>query len=63
MTEIGPVAQQGVISTQMARVQNDAPTAASEPPQEAVADATQTPPPPPPPPAETGRGTVVDTTA
>lgn len=55
MSGIGPVAQQGIISTQVERVQNDRPTA-TEAPQ------VETPPPPPPPP-ETGRGGAVDTSA
>lgn len=54
---IGPVAQQGVISTQVEQIRT--PTPAAEPPK-AQAEA---PPPPPPPPADSGRGTQVDTSA
>lgn len=57
--QVGTVAQQGIISTQVERIQNDKPTAAEAPkPQQAEA-----PPPPPPPPADSGRGASVDTTA
>ncbi|MDD3183090.1 MAG: hypothetical protein PHD48_09850 [Alphaproteobacteria bacterium] len=58
MTEVSPVAQQGVISTQVERVQSERPVSA-EPVRE-----TQTPAaPPPPPPVDSGRGATVDTTA
>lgn len=57
MSGLGPVAQQGVISTQIERVQNEIPVAA-EPTRE-----TQSAPPPPPPPPEEGRGMTVDTSA
>ncbi|MGE4351215.1 MAG: hypothetical protein AB7E52_03400 [Bdellovibrionales bacterium] len=61
MTDIGPVAQQGVLSTQVERVQNDRPTAV-EPPREVVTTPPETATPTPPP-AETGRGATVDTSA
>lgn len=54
---LGPVAQQGVISTQVEQIRTPAP--AAEPPK-AQAEA---PPPPPPPPADSGRGTKVDMSA
>jgi len=54
MTEIGTVAQQGIISTQVS-----VSTAAERP---AVAEEQQ-PSPPPPPPPEASRGSVVDTSA
>jgi len=57
MTDIGPIAQQGIISTQVERVQNDRPTAV-EPPRQPVQTA-----PPPPPPVDSGRGATLDTTA
>jgi hypothetical protein len=56
MSDVGPVTQQGVISTQVARVQNDRPTAV-EPPR------TVETAPPPPPPADSGRGMTVDVSA
>lgn len=56
MSGLGPVAQQGVISTQIERVQQERPVAA-DPSRE-----TETTPPPPPPPEE-GRGATVDTSA
>ena len=56
MTSVGPVNQQGVISTQVARVQSDRPVAV-----EAPRTAEQTAPPPPSP--ESGRGVTVDTSA
>lgn len=55
MSTIGPVVQQGVISTQVERVQNDRPTASESP--RPVQEA------PPPPPVESGRGLTIDTTA
>ena len=56
MTEIGPVAQQGVVSTQLQRVQTETAVAP-----EAAQRAEASPPPPPPP--EEGRGATIDTTA
>jgi len=55
---VGPATQQGIISTQVERVQNDKPTAAEAPRLREAA-----PPPPPPPPEETGRGANIDTSA
>ncbi len=55
-TAIGPSVQQGVLSTQIDRVQNDKTVAEAARPE-------STPEPPPPPPPETGRGTEVDTSA
>jgi hypothetical protein len=54
MTSIGPVAQQGVISTQVEHI-NDRPTAV-----EATQEVAASPPPPAP---ETGRGAKIDTSA
>lgn len=55
MTEIGPVAQSGVVSTQLQRVQTETVVAP---------EATQrSDPPPPPPPVEAGRGETIDTMA
>lgn len=52
---ISSVASQGVVTTQLDRVNNDQTTQVTTPEQET--------PPPPPPPAESGRGTSVDTSA
>lgn len=57
MSAIGSVNQQGVISTQVERVQNDRPTAVEAPRNVEAA------PPPPPPPPESGRGGTIDTSA
>ncbi|GEM_PF-1823404 len=54
---VTPPPAQGIVSTQMERVQNDKPAVAEAPPPR------EAPPPPPPPPPETGRGTAVDETA
>lgn len=58
MTGVGPVAGQGIISTQIERVQNELPTAQPPPPREPERVET-----PPPPPAESGRGMTIDTSA
>ena len=59
MTGVGPVAGQGIISTQLERVQSELP--ATQPPPVRETERVETPPPPPP--AETGRGMTVDTSA
>jgi hypothetical protein len=56
---ISPASSQGVISTQLDRIQNDRPTATEAPRPREV----ETPPPPPPPPADSGRGGNVDRSA
>lgn len=58
MSGVSGVAQQGVISTQVERVQNDRPVATTEAPR--PVEASQ---PPPPPPSDSGRGATVDTSA
>jgi len=61
MSAIGAVTQQGIISTQIERVQNDGPAPPPQP-QAQVSDRVEAPPPPPPPPTDSGRGATVDTT-
>jgi len=59
MSAVGPMTQQGIISTQIERTQNDRPAVVQTPPPETTPrDET-----PPPPPVETGRGATIDTTA
>jgi len=55
MSTVGPVAQQGVISTQVEHIQNDRPASAEQ-----ARPVEKSPPPPPP---ETGRGQSLDTSA
>jgi len=58
MSTIGPVTQQGVVSTQIEQVQRSSVPVSAESPR-----AVQESPPPPPPPVESGRGTALDTSA